>query len=244
MEKPKPRKCPTCGRCFRPRPKADESASVEIPAELRELELYAADKRLCQQWPRLVKSWKAAYPGLDIVGQVRLAHAWEMEHPERRKVRRDIFLGGWLRRNQDNPRVPKHIQNLASQEERERVELLGHIRRYVEAKVTDKEGEQWEVTHIGLLHQTRGITPWSRISLESLRRLGQRLGAGPSATSPQQQTRSAAEPGPSIGGKPNGGDSSASPSAGGARLRSGPASVSRLLDTGPIRRTLTTPPPA
>ena len=73
----------------------------EIPPELVDLELYAVDEKLCARWPKLFAAWKVAYPGLDIVAEVKRAHAWEVANPKRRKKDRARFIGNWLQRQQD-----------------------------------------------------------------------------------------------------------------------------------------------
>ncbi|MCC6738234.1 MAG: hypothetical protein IT452_04250 [Planctomycetia bacterium] len=73
------------------------------PPELADLDLYRANPQLLRQWPTLMKAWSAAYPGVDIVAEVRKAHAWEAANPRKRKVDKPRFLGSWLARAQDKP---------------------------------------------------------------------------------------------------------------------------------------------
>jgi hypothetical protein len=85
-----------------PRQEAHE-ARCAIPSELMGLELYAADKTLCARWCDLLPAWRQAYPGVDVIAEIRKAHAWEVANKSRRKVDRPRFLGNWLSRAQDKP---------------------------------------------------------------------------------------------------------------------------------------------
>ena len=69
-----------------------------VPSELVGLELYEVDRRLCERFPSAVVAWSKAYPGVDIVAEVRRAHAWEVSNPGKRKKQRVRFLDGWLGR--------------------------------------------------------------------------------------------------------------------------------------------------
>lgn len=77
------------------------SAPAAAPLDLMGLELYARDARLCKAWPKLLATWQHAYPGLNIVAEVRKAHAWEVANPAKQKVDRPRFLNTWLGREQD-----------------------------------------------------------------------------------------------------------------------------------------------
>ncbi len=76
-----------------------------IPPELQDLPLYREDKRLHRKWPELLPAWKAACPGIDVMAQVRRAHAWEVGNPQRRKRNRPRFLTNWMNSAQDAPRA-------------------------------------------------------------------------------------------------------------------------------------------
>ncbi len=84
--------------------KKNDGGTTATPPELKGLELYEADIKFVAQWPSLLKSWKRAYPGINIVVEVAKAHAWEVAHPNRRKNDRAHFLGGWLSRTK--PTLP------------------------------------------------------------------------------------------------------------------------------------------
>lgn len=99
------------------RPKAEKPAPEpppQVPAELAELELYATDAKLHKGWDAFVASCKLAYPGVDIMAEIRKAHAWELTHPTQRKVMRQKFLNSWFSRTQDRGvpvgRVPAQTQ--------------------------------------------------------------------------------------------------------------------------------------
>jgi hypothetical protein len=77
---------------------ADEGVADEAAELLRGLEFYEADAVLRQRLPKVLSSWKAAHPGLDLRHEVAKAHAWEIEHPEKAKKNRIAFLGTWLRK--------------------------------------------------------------------------------------------------------------------------------------------------
>lgn len=77
------------------------SPAVSIPTDLTGLELYEIDGNLCRRWGELRKAWEAAYPAVDILAEVKRAHAWEVSHPRQRKINRPKYLGDWLAREQD-----------------------------------------------------------------------------------------------------------------------------------------------
>ncbi len=106
------------------------------PPELVGLELYETDEMLKKAWPKLLVAWRKACPGVDIMAEIAKAHAWEIEHPERRKVRRGAYLGRWLRNAQDKPRQDKlPVESWRDREARELDETLKASRRpFVERK--------------------------------------------------------------------------------------------------------------
>ena len=90
------------------RPNAPGNLPVPTPKELADLELYREDERLCRRWHELLAAWKVAYPGIDILAEVRKAHAWEVVQPIRKKDRA-AFLRRWLNRTfdkRDRRRMP------------------------------------------------------------------------------------------------------------------------------------------
>ena len=70
-----------------------------VPDDFKDLPLYAQDPKLCAKWDVLKTAWEAAYPGLDILGEVKKAHAWELA--KRPKKNRSAFLQNWLTRAWD-----------------------------------------------------------------------------------------------------------------------------------------------
>lgn len=104
-------------------PKGEQLDDRGIAAELAGLELYEHDKRLCARWPDLMRAWRLAYPAVNIMHEVRAAHAWEVANPLRRKKDRARFLANWLARCQDRPcstfaarRADDIIQKIDSEE--------------------------------------------------------------------------------------------------------------------------------
>ena len=110
-------------------PKKPGSAPA-APPDLSGLELYAADKRLCEKWDVFKAAALQAYPGVDLLAEVTKAHAWETANPTRRKRDRVRFLNQWLSRAQDQPRVGAQISSADVESARIRQEareaLSGH----------------------------------------------------------------------------------------------------------------------
>jgi hypothetical protein len=91
-----------------------ESAKTppSVPPEISGLALYEGDEKLCRRWPTLLPEWKKAYPGVDVLAEVRKAHAWELANPNRIKKDRPRFLNTWLSRAQDQPRQPAPVSRI------------------------------------------------------------------------------------------------------------------------------------
>ena len=85
--------------------KPEPLLEFDIPADLFGLQLYQADQKLCKLWPDFLVAAKAAYPGVDILAEVKKAHAWEVANPANQKKLRTRFLGNWLARAQDKART-------------------------------------------------------------------------------------------------------------------------------------------
>ncbi len=91
-----------------------------IPSELQDLRLYSTDIKLHARWAEMYPLWKRLYPHLDVMQEIRKAHAWELENElKKARVR---FLGAWLRRaaekmqvaTQKNPyKAPERIEKAA-----------------------------------------------------------------------------------------------------------------------------------
>ena len=81
--------------------KEDVEREIIVPDPLKGLVLYEADKKLCEKWGELYPAWKKAFLGIDILAEVRMAHAWEIANPAKQKKQRGRFLTNWLTRAQD-----------------------------------------------------------------------------------------------------------------------------------------------
>lgn len=71
---------------------------MEVPAELQGLSLYKTDAKLCQRWSEVYPVWLETYKGINVLQEIRKAHAWEVTHPDQRKTIRVSFLNSWLNR--------------------------------------------------------------------------------------------------------------------------------------------------
>ena len=62
--------------------------------------------KLCFDLPQILPTWKQAFPGVDVLAEVRKAHAWEVTNPTRRKTPRGRlkFLNSWMDRAQNGGR--------------------------------------------------------------------------------------------------------------------------------------------
>ena len=90
-------------------PGFEEAAKVldppECPAELKGLELYEKDFKLWKRWDEFIAASRTAFPDIDLVAEIRKAHAWEIANKKR--VLRKRYLNGWFGRAQDRtPRTP------------------------------------------------------------------------------------------------------------------------------------------
>ena len=83
--------------------KVNKKELTTTAPELEELRLYRNDEKLRKRWPDLLEAWRQAYPGVDILAEVRKAHAWEMANPSKRKRDRARFLTNWLGRAAKEP---------------------------------------------------------------------------------------------------------------------------------------------
>jgi len=66
-------------------------------------------RRLWERWDSYLSTWQAAYPHVDVVAEIRKAHAWELCNPGKRK--RDVprFLNNWLK-NAERQKAAGHQQ--------------------------------------------------------------------------------------------------------------------------------------
>ena len=87
---------------------ASKTMPSEPPQGLKDLILYCVDEKLCRRWSELLPAWTLAYPAVDVMAEIRMAHAWEVANPTRRKKDRARFLASWLSRAQDRNRSQGH----------------------------------------------------------------------------------------------------------------------------------------
>lgn len=126
--------------CSEPAKRRSSPPPIEVPSDLKDLPLYAADVKLCNGWAELSPAWGQAFPGIDVVAEVRKAHAWEVANPARRKVNRPRFLAGWLARAQDSKHAPAGGSTIF--ERKMNPEILASIERNKlreEGKLVDPE---------------------------------------------------------------------------------------------------------
>ncbi len=85
--------------------------SDSIPVELKGLDLYEVDSKLCKKLPTLMPAWIEAFPGVDVAAEIKKAHVWELANPTKQKKNRPRFLQNWLNRAQDNPKGARDGKN-------------------------------------------------------------------------------------------------------------------------------------
>jgi len=83
-----------------------------VPAELQALSLYALDAKLCARWAEVYPLWQETYKGVDILGEIRKAHTWEVCNPDKRKRLRVPFINNWLSRAQESQHRASQQQGL------------------------------------------------------------------------------------------------------------------------------------
>ena len=91
--------------------KETETSALVVPSDLKGLALYETDSKLCGAWEKFKAAQSIACPGIDIVAQTRLAHAWEVANPTKRKKLRTRFLASWFARAQDRPGAGQYRQS-------------------------------------------------------------------------------------------------------------------------------------
>jgi hypothetical protein len=113
-----------------PRSRSPEAVEVatQTPPPLLGLTLYEQDVKLVRRWEELFAAWKIAYPGVDVVAEIREAHAWEVANPTRRKKDRPRFLAAWLARAQDRAPVSNAATRAREHEARLRRETEAQLR--------------------------------------------------------------------------------------------------------------------
>ena len=81
-----------------PKPVKKKVVKAEVPDALKGLERFESDKYFCSKWHDVYKAWLEAYPGLDILKEVKKAHAWEIASKAHYKRDHGKFLNNWLAR--------------------------------------------------------------------------------------------------------------------------------------------------
>ena len=82
--------------------KTPASEPHHVPDDLKSLALFAADRKLCARWHIVFPEWKLAYPGVEILPELRKAHSWQRSDPKHQKKNQSKFLNSWLSRAQDD----------------------------------------------------------------------------------------------------------------------------------------------
>jgi hypothetical protein len=82
---------------------------MAAPPELTDLPLYANDATLCAKWRVLYPTWQKTFSHVDVMAEVRAAHAWEMANPAKSKKDRPRFLTNWLKRHADQTAQPTQL---------------------------------------------------------------------------------------------------------------------------------------
>lgn len=165
--------CPKCGIKIeakikrKSRKNPQDNGEYTVPQELVGLESYAGDARLCAEWPKLLISWRRAFPAVDILAEVQRAHAWETSNPSRKKICRARFLFNWLSRQQDRRRVPASQDHILTPEMRHKAGVVDAMSRHVGKRVVDDSGQVWLVERIGL-YRTGGIMLYGKMPLAQL----------------------------------------------------------------------------
>lgn len=86
----------------------EPSEKLGSPPDFDGLKLYTDGqqkgiKALWRTWPDLKAATAEAYPGIDLLAELRAAHAWEVANPKKRKTDKVRFLHNWFARAQDKP---------------------------------------------------------------------------------------------------------------------------------------------
>ena len=89
----------------------DEKLTPVPPPELQGLSLYETDCYFIKHFKECMRSWKMAFPRLDVLAEIKKAHAWEVTNPSRRKENRPRFINNWLSRANSNLPAIQHTVN-------------------------------------------------------------------------------------------------------------------------------------
>ena len=60
------------------------------------LGLYLKDDKLRKKWNECYDALKTGFPTVDIIPEIRKAHAWEVNNPRKRKTNRPSFFNNWF----------------------------------------------------------------------------------------------------------------------------------------------------
>jgi len=74
----------------------EKSGFIKIPEDLKGLDLYETDEDLCLNWEELKSVWEKTYSYLDILLEVKKAHAYQFTH--NRNIQPKTFILSWLNR--------------------------------------------------------------------------------------------------------------------------------------------------
>lgn len=99
-------------------PDEEGATAGAIPRELLDLPLYRGDLKLSRRLPQLIQSWQTSYPGVNVVDEIRTAHAWEISNPAKQKKDRPRFLNGWMKRKYDQIREKQATARAAAERSR------------------------------------------------------------------------------------------------------------------------------
>jgi len=138
-----------------------------VPEDLKDCFLYVLDENLCRRWEELMLAWRVAYPGIDIVAEIKKAHCWEVNNKRRRKRNRPRFLTTWLDRAQDNYRPGRDNGN----------SMTPDIKGLLIRDLLDQLGAKYqgyEITYAGMW-KPGGCVPWSHMDEERLQSILQEV---------------------------------------------------------------------
>lgn len=96
-----------------------EVGEGSVPQVLRGLELYENNGLLLKHFLRNYNNWKRSCLHIDVDYEIRQAHSWEIDNPEKQKTDKARFLGGWLR-GEDEKQAKAQPQESTSTEEKVR----------------------------------------------------------------------------------------------------------------------------
>ena len=78
----------------------DVPCEYEYRTELAGMPEYLRDERLTKRWDGLRRVWRTAYPGVDVLAEVRRAYGKEMGGAVNKKTDHAKYLTNWLAKAQ------------------------------------------------------------------------------------------------------------------------------------------------